>query len=274
MTPPEFQSLSPPELPHVEQWLARLRLKQGVAEARRAILALARRHPQESGLQELLQWHDASWWQDITFGDIRLERRGAKHFEFLWSVVLNRAFAANLKQIPNDLTPRDLLHVLSQDEIALIPRNRSIHWVVYQGDTPIGLSMFVNIHFKNRTAEQIMGILPGFDNSFNVADAYFSSLLFAYNTLGLNKVQGVIYSSNAKTAVLQERFGFQREGVLREAVWDEEQQRYEDLIQISLLRSEFDVNRFIQRYIGRYPRMPWLMQRQDWPRFPLRELQE
>ena len=274
MSTPDFQTLTPPELPHVEQWLARLRLKQGVDEARRAILPLARRYPHEAGLQELMQWHDACWWQDIPFGDIRLERRGAKHFEFLWSVVLNREFAANLKQIPADLTPKDLLHVLTQDEIGLIPRNRSVHWVVYQGDTPIGLSMFVNIHFRNRTAEQIMGILPGYDNSFNVADAYFSSLLYAYNVLGLNKVQGVIYRSNAKTAELQERFGFQREGILREAVWNDDQQRYEDLIQISLLRSEFDVNRFIQRYIGRYPRMPWLMQRQSWPRFPLREFQE
>lgn len=274
MSTSEFQTLTPPELPHVEQWLGRLRQKQGLEEARRAILALARRYPNEGGLQELLQWHDSRWWQDISFGDVRLERRSPKHFEFLWSVVLNREFAAQLKQIPSDLTPKDLLHVLSQDEIGLIPRNRAIHWVVYQGDTPIGLSMFVNIHFKNRSAEQIMGILPGHDHSFNVADAYFSSLLFAYNTLGLNKVQGVIYRSNVKTAVLQERFGFQREGVLREAVWNEEQQRYEDLIQISLLRSEFDVNRFIQRYIGRYPRMPWLMQRQNWPRFPLREFQE
>jgi RimJ/RimL family protein N-acetyltransferase len=274
MTSPSYHTQSPPETPQVEQWLARLRSKNGVSEARRALLALTRRYPEETGLQDLLQWHDASWWQDITFGDIRMERRGPKHFEFLWSVVLNREFAANLKQIPGDITPRDLLHVLTQDEIGLVPRSRSIHWVVYQGDTPIGLSMFVNIHFKNRTAEQIMGILPGYDNSFNVADAYFSSLLFAYNCLGLNKVQGVIYNSNAKTALLQERFGFQREGVLREAVWNEDRQCYEDLIQISLLRREFDVNRFIQRYIDRYPRMPWLMQRQSWPQFPLRESPE
>lgn len=271
MTTPSYQTVSPPEMPHVAQWLARLRRKEGLEETRRAILTLSRRFPDEAGLQELLQWHDACWWQDIVFGDVRLERRGAKHFEFVWSVVLEREFAAHLKQIPADLTPQDLLHVLTQDELGLIPKNRAIHWVVYQGDTPIGLSMFVNINFKNRTAEQIMGILPGYDNSFIVADAYFSSLLFAYNVLGLNKVQGLIYQSNEKTAVLQERFGFQREGVLRESVWSEERQRYEDLIQISLLRSEFDVNRFIQRYIARQPRMPWLMQRQSWPRFPLRE---
>jgi RimJ/RimL family protein N-acetyltransferase len=133
--------------------------------------------------------------------------------------------------------------------------------------------MFVNVNFQNRVAEQIMGILPGHDTAFAVGDAYLASLSFAFNTLGLNKVQGMIYRSNAVVAELQERFGFRREGVLSQAVWIDEEQRYEDLIQIALLREEFDRNRVTQRYISRQRRSPFLMERNEWPRKPLASLQ-
>ena len=180
--------------------------------------------------------------------------------------MLQKDFAHQLKHLPPGLTPRDLMLILTNESTAIIPESRAITWVIFQGDVPIGLSMFVNINFKNRTAEQIMGILPGYDTSFLVADAYFSSLLFAYNCLGLNKVQGLIYDSNESAATLQQRFGFQREGRLRQAVWHEASERYLDLIQISLLHEEFLVNRFIQRYIGREQRLPFLMHRRLWPR--------
>jgi len=248
---PDYQTMSPPELPQVGSWLERLRVHHGLEEARRALLALVKRYPEEAGLQELLAWHDPMWWSPIEFGGLRLERRGPQHFDFVWSVMLDRGFSANLKQIPPDLTPRDLLHVLTQDQSGLIPQHRAIHWVVFLGDQPIGLSMFVNIHFKNRTAEQIMGLLPGFDNSFNVGDAYCASLLFAFNCLGLNKVQGLIYASNESIALQQERLGFRREGILRQAIWDIESEQYRDLVQIALLREEFVTNRVLQRHIRR-----------------------
>ena len=263
---PEFNSQLPPQADAVQEWLARLRSQQGLAKAQETIFYLMRKFPDQLGLQVLRDWHDPVWWKPIEFGAIRLERRGPEHFEFLWSLVLQKEFAHQLKHLPPGLTPSDLMLVLSNESTAIIPESRAITWVIFKGEQPIGMSMFVNINFKNRTAEQIMGIMPGYDTSFLVADAYFSSLLVAYNCLGLNKVQGLIYDSNESAATLQQRFGFQREGRLRQAVWHEESQRYLDLIQISLLHEEFLVNRFIQRYIGREARNPFLMRRQEWPR--------
>jgi hypothetical protein len=60
--------------------------------------------------------------------------------------------------------------------------------------------------------------------------------------------------------------------VLREAVWKEESGTYADVIQISMLRSEFDQNRVTQRYIARQQRSALLTQRQEWPRKPLAAL--
>jgi RimJ/RimL family protein N-acetyltransferase len=213
--------------------------------------ALCQRYPANTSLAELGYWNDRLWWQPFRFGGIRLERRGPQHFDFVWSIVQNRAFARRLKQVPVELTAGELMDTLNQDALSLIPEGRTIQWVVFRDDVPIGLSMFVNINFKNRSAEQIMGILPGFDVSFLVGDAYCASLLFAFNCLGLNKVQGLIYASNESIALQQERLGFRREGLLRQAIWDAEFEQYRDLVQIALLREEFVTNRVLQRHIRR-----------------------
>lgn len=259
----------PPDLPQVRDWLSRMRLQKGLGQARQALRSLYDQHPGHAGVSELLDWHDPLWWQPLEFGGIRLERRSPEHFDFVWRVVLDRAFASKLKHLPDALTPRDLLQALTQDQIALLPDSRSIQWVVFRGDEPVGLSMFVNINFRNRSAEQIMGLLPSHDHSFLVGDAYCASLLFAYNCLGLNKVQGLIYDRNREVAEQQERLGFQREGLLRQSVWNEESQSYEDLLQIALLREDFERNRVLQRHIRRQAHSPVLDQRREWPRYPL-----
>lgn len=264
-----FETTVAPDMPGVRDWLARLRLQKGLDAARQALHMLRLRHPDHAGVQELVDWHDLQWWQALDFGGIRLERRSPEHFEFVWSVVLNREFSAKLKHIPEALTPRDLLQALTQDQTALLPDSRSIQWVVFKGDQPVGLAMFVNINFRNRTAEHIMGLLPGHDHSFLVGDAYCATLLFAFHCLGLNKVQGLIYASNQAVAEQQERLGFQREGLLRQAVWNEARGSYEDLVQIALLREDFARNRVLQRHISRQPHQVLLDQAREWPRFPL-----
>jgi RimJ/RimL family protein N-acetyltransferase len=264
-----FETSVPPDLPQVRDWLARLRLQKGLGHALDAVRMLHRRQPDNAGVQELLDWHDPMWWHTLEFGGIRLARRAPEHFDYVWQLVLDRPFSSKLKQVSLELTPRDLLQALTQDQIALLPDSRSIQWVVFRGDKPVGLSMFVNINFRNRTAEQIMGIQPPHDHSFLVGDAYCASLLFAFNCLGLNKVQGLIYERNREVAEQQERLGFRREGLLRQAVWNEERQDYEDLLQIALLREDFERNRVLQRHIRRQPHAAFLDQRRDWPRFPM-----
>jgi RimJ/RimL family protein N-acetyltransferase len=264
-----FETTVAPDMPQVRDWLARLRLQQGLDAARQALHMLRLRHPGHAGVQELLDWHDAQWWQPLEFGGIRLERRAPEHFEFVWSVVLNRDFSAKLKHIPEHLTARDLLHILTQDHTALLPDSRSIQWVVFKGDQPIGLAMFANINFRNRTAEQIMGLLPGHDISVLVGDVYCATLMFAFHCLGLNKAVGLIYGSNQEVAEQQERLGFEREGLLRQAVWNDAQLSYEDLLQIALTREKFEHNRVLQGIRRRRPHDALFERQREWPRYPL-----
>jgi hypothetical protein len=263
---PEFKTVAPPDIKGVSDWLARLRANQELAKAQELIANLAGKFPESAGLQYLLAWHDPAWWRPIDFGDICLERRSPGHFDVLWPMVLNREFSSLLKNIPEDLTPKDLLQVLTREATSIIPEARSIAWVVFKNGIPVGTTLFVNVNLKNRTAEQVMGMLPGLSHPIDVASTYAASLCFAFNCLGLNKVKGLIYSSNEKVALQQERLGFTREGILREAIWSEEQQKYLDQIQISMLYSEFLKNRFLQSYIARKPRSAFLLERREWPR--------
>lgn len=241
------------DLPALSAWVSRLRRSEGAESAHLALQAIHRRYPANAALAELVEWSAPRWWQPFRFGAIRLERRGPEHFDFVWSVFQKREFARRLKQVPAGLTPDAVMNTLNQDAVSLLPERGDIQWIVYRDEVPIGLSMFVNINLEHRTAEQIMGILPGFDTSFLVGDAYCASLLFAYNCLGLNKVLGLIYSDNESIALQQERLGFRREGILRQAIWDAELEQYKDLIQIALLREAFVTNRVLQRHIRRQP---------------------
>jgi hypothetical protein len=262
----EFKTVAPPEANGVSDWLARLRANQELSKAQELIANLAGKFPESAGLQYLLSWHDPIWWRPIEFGAITLKRRGPEHFNFLWPLVLDQDFSSLLKNIPPDLSPKDLLQILTREASSIIPEARLITWVVYKEGVPVGTTMFVNINFKNRSAEQVMGLLPGLGNPVDVANSYAASLCFAFNSLGLNKVKGLIYTSNEKVALMQEKLGFTREGIFREAVWNEPQQKYLDQIQISMLYREFLENRVLQRYIGRQPRPAYLLERNQWPR--------
>lgn len=264
----------PPDIDAIEEWLARLRRGHGLDAARAALAPLQAYFPENSRLAELAQWHQSLWWQTFDFGSIRLVRRGPEHLEFVRCVLNQREFAYRLKRLPEAVTSEGLWESLSRDKASLIPEAESIQWVVYRATVPIGLSMFVNISFRDRAAEQIMGVLPGYDTSFLVGDTYCASLMFAFNCLGLNKVRGLIYASNETIALQQERLGFKREGVLRSAVWNSDQCVYEDLIQIALLREEFNANRVLQRHIRRQAHSPELDQVRQFSREPLRAAPE
>ena len=259
-----------PELIELVGWLRHLRSQKGLKAAREALIPLVRRQPDHAAIAELSDWHDEAWWQPLAFGGITLERQTSEHFDFVWTIVLDRDFSSKLKQLPESLTPKDLLEKLTTDEQSLIPETNAIHWVVYRQGVPVGLAMLVNINFRHRIAELILGMLPGHDRSMSVADAYCASLMFAFNCLGMNKVQSRVLTSNPHAARLQSRLGFTEEARLRQELWAEPGERYEDLTVFSMLREEFLLNATIQRHVRRR-HDPRLDAYREWPRQPLKQ---
>ncbi len=259
-----------PEPIELVDWLRRLRSQKGLRAARQALIPLVRREPHNAAISELSDWHDEAWWQPLQFGGITLERQTSEHFDFVWTVILDRDFSSRLKQLPESLTPRDLLEKLTTDEQSLIPETNAVQWVVFRKGVPVGLAMIVNINFRHRIAELIMGILPGHDRSMAVADACCASLMFAFNCLGMNKVQSRVLTSNPHAAQLQNRLGFTEEARLRQELWAESGERYEDLTLFSMLREEFLIHRTIQRHVRRRHDARLDVYR-EWPRQPLRQ---
>ena len=248
--------------------LRQSRVQHGVGAARQTLITLAQRFPDDASLAELLAWHDERWWLPVRFGGITLTRQTAEDFGFVWSIVLDQPFSSKFMTVPEGITPRDVLQDLTTHEYALIPERGAIHWVVGNSSGPIGLAMLVNINFQHRVAELRLGIMPGNRHPFAALDAVLAGLLFAFNSLGMNKVQARIASTNRRAITCCEKAGFVREAVMRQEVWSVTQQSYEDIVQLSALQPELAVNP-LYRYRMKSRWDPWLLERLEWPRRPL-----
>ncbi len=259
-----------PDPSELVEWLRQARRSNGVAEARKALVALQRQFPDDPAVTELMQWHDERWWQPVRFGGISLARRTPEAFEFVWSVVLDRVFSSLLMSVPDSVTPKDLLEELSADEHALIPERNAIQWLILVKNRPIGLIMLTHLNFQHRIADIRLGAVPGHGQPLAVLDACCAALLVAFNCLGLNKVQARIEASNELAIKLAEQAGFVAEAGMRQDVWNASQQRYEDLVQFSIFPDEFSRNPLFLRRANA-PRDPWLNQRVEWPRHPLQQ---
>jgi len=253
-------------------WLQHTRSQQGLRAAREALLPLQRRHPDNAAVAELSDWHDESWWQPLRFGSITLVRQAPEHFEFVWTLSLDRDFSSKLTQLPDFPTPKELLEELTFNEQSLIPEINAIHWVVIRDGTPIGLAAIVNINFLHRVAILTLGVVPGHDRSMAVADVCCASLMFAFNCLGMNKVQSRVSAANDHATQLQKRLGFVEEARLKQEVWNESDNQYQDLTLLSMLRDEFAANKVLQRQ-ARRQHDPRLDQTRSWPRRPLQQFQ-
>ena len=82
-----------PDSVQVAAWASRLRMQKNVAAAREMLFHLKGKFPDDDVIASLMEWHRPEWWQDLSFGGIRLVRRTPEHFEFVWSVILNEEFS-------------------------------------------------------------------------------------------------------------------------------------------------------------------------------------
>lgn len=103
--------------------------------------------------------------------------------------------------------------------------------------TLIGITVLKNINMIHRNAE--FAIYIG-DNEFTgkglSKDATLETLNFAFNKIGLHRVYLKVLSENTKAISLYEKTGFLKEGVIREAVFKNNE--FKDEIIMSVLKHE------------------------------------
>lgn len=107
-------------------------------------------------------------------------------------------------------------------------------------DRAVGTVGLDEIDFANRSAE-LGNVLIGEDASLGKGYARAATellLAYCFKRLNLHRIQLRVYAHNGPAISLYQRCGFQTEGVLRQAIFDDGQ--YQDIMLMSLLVQEFD----------------------------------
>jgi len=111
-----------------------------------------------------------------------------------------------------------------------------------QGWRLVGNSSFHNIEWPNRAAE--IGIFIGdkslWDQGYGTETVRLL-LRHGFETLNLNRIFLRVHEPNTRAARAYEKAGFVREGCMRQAVFKDG--RYQDVLLMSVLRSEWDSRR-------------------------------
>lgn len=120
---------------------------------------------------------------------------------------------------------------------ALSDQSKSL-WVVEALKNDIGLVWLEDISEKNSKAE--FGFYIGEEVSLNTGAAIFAEhfiLDYAFHRLGLNKVYCETLAYNDSVLTLHQKFGFQKDGTLRQHV--EKNGIFHDVVVMSILQEEF-----------------------------------
>ena len=103
----------------------------------------------------------------------------------------------------------------------------------------IGLASIVGIDWLNRNARShiMIGEKSNWGKGYG-SQAVLETLRFGFLHRGFERMWVRIVATNAASIALHEKIGYQREGVLRRAVF--KNGGFQDVVVLSLLRNEFD----------------------------------
>ena len=102
---------------------------------------------------------------------------------------------------------------------------------------PVGYTILKDLDHKNRHAEIGLHLDPDFQGQGYGKDAFKTLIRFCFHELNLHRVFLQVFAFNERAFHMYEKLGFREEGRLREAFFT--QNRYHDIIVMSLLESEF-----------------------------------
>lgn len=106
-----------------------------------------------------------------------------------------------------------------------------------ENDSHIGNVYLTGINYINRTAEShiLIGDKASWGKGYG-GEALREILTFAFDELGLNRIEARINADNASSVRLHEKVGYRQDGVLRKAIY--KCGRYKDVIVMSILKEE------------------------------------
>ncbi len=129
--------------------------------------------------------------------------------------------------------------IKSKDAIVLII-------VEKETDQPVGQTAFFRIDYVSRAAVFYLAILdPAYWSKGFGSEATLMMVDYAFKTLNLNRIQLHVCAENLPAIKIYERVGFQKEGVLRQAMF--RKGNYVDFWVMGILRSDWLKTAFLEK---------------------------
>lgn len=135
-------------------------------------------------------------------------------------------------------TLEEMKHTI-QENLEGFKKQSQIPWVVINKSTGviIGMFRFHKLHMWHKKAEMGVVICKEFQKRGVMTEILKVILPYGFHVIGLNRVVGDIFAENRGSQRLLEKYGFHKDGVLRQTDFDGT--RYHDTVVYSMLKSEF-----------------------------------
>jgi len=105
-------------------------------------------------------------------------------------------------------------------------------------DTALGQISLSEFSWRDRSAQTGIKIHSKSDRAKGIGtDAMYTLMRYAFDELGLNRLEARYYDYNASSAALHKKVGFKNEGVLRQASY--KNGKYHDVCVTSILADEY-----------------------------------
>ena len=220
-------------------------LHQGKAVLARQTLRVALQHfPRASMLHQYAALLNPRWDDEPTGQRVRL-LCPADHMDFVAACYRDEAFLQKF----NPMAPRHLpLEALKtsigrrRDAMAL---SRGKHWVVHDGNAPLGLLSFVDFQVTHRRCEFMIGF-PAPVASRLSGEAALLALDLAFVHIGLHKLTSLVFSNNPHSQKSTLALGFEQEGHRRLHIYDMQRSCFYDCYENGLLREHYLRHRGLQ----------------------------
>jgi [ribosomal protein S5]-alanine N-acetyltransferase len=139
----------------------------------------------------------------------------------------------------NPLQTREEVENSIRESLFNFKQEKEIPWVVVSKfeEKLIGTFRFHKLHLWHKKTEMGVVIRKEFQKKGVMTEVLPSILEFGFNKLELNRIVGDIFAHNTGSEKLLLKFGFHKDGQLRQTDFDGE--RYHDTVVYSLLSSEY-----------------------------------
>jgi len=191
------------------------------------------------------------WVQPLVGRYLELTRQSPDDAIFLSECLENAVFLSQYNRyLPFGRDAMSIKNGLEKRAETHPNQNGAVEWIIrtkVSGD-PIGLASLVDINLNHQRAEFLLGIPDYADRKVGTSlEASLLVLDFAFNRVGLNKLNSLVYSENLHAQKSTLGLGFKQEAYFESHIRDIESGKYKDVLGYGMTAEMFRRNSRLQK---------------------------